>query len=680
MKVIIPSKTKFLVTIIISLLIISSAYTFVIPSVHAAELTTEQKGLGALGNVMGLDLSKYSVESQQNNLSPPSLGGKLQEGILYTLTSADSKLSIFYTYTNGSLQSLYVLGNEGNPILTKPLSSVDNIESAKDFLANYQANTNKSIFGELKNTLNNLNDKQNLTKTIGNTVLESTSNDNGVNSFKWFYTANGAIAPYTKTIAMSFKNGFLQSFIDNWDLYPVGSTNINLSKEQAIAIALDAARQHNWTMTLDEGVLDPAIFNEKRSVSWTTLAFDTSIDINTARSKDSIELYPVWKIGIVLNRVYGELYGIEVDIWADTKEIRLVEEQYSQLAGPWLESIDTSSNIDNVTQSNLTGVPAVIAISLGASSFFIIGIFLKKHSITIQPSDRRFRKIFGITLCLSMLIIIFLPLVQSASATNAGIIWGAQSSGASNSPVSYSWRKTDAEISRQWYVTGYLGSNFFTPNNGYYGYSNEGVNKDVILSQATTLNNSYDHIAVLDWDHGVGGYPGRAPPYTVPWDEQHYMFEDDYGTVYGAFPGQTDWSHGVYDIDIYNRISAAKAHFVFIDACQSANLYRLGEGYTASGNPLGLPFAFTHRIVTFNPTGTQMSADGYNFPDSFPQCYIGFPDGSAALDQQIDYDGRYWTGPRWYTWIIFFYYFALEYDISVNDALRLGVLSKLAMQ
>ncbi|MFA7080455.1 MAG: hypothetical protein WC203_06100, partial [Candidatus Bathyarchaeia archaeon] len=119
------SRTKFLVTVIISLLIISSVYTFVIPRVYAAEVTTEQKGLSALTNVVGLDLTKYDVKTQGSNQSLPFLDGTLQENILFNLTSENSKLSIFYTYTNGNLQGLYVLENEGTPVLTKSTVSIN---------------------------------------------------------------------------------------------------------------------------------------------------------------------------------------------------------------------------------------------------------------------------------------------------------------------------------------------------------------------------------------------------------------------------------------------------------------------------------------------------------------------------------------------------------------------------
>ncbi|MGE5575142.1 MAG: hypothetical protein ACM3UL_03305, partial [Ignavibacteria bacterium] len=450
------SRTKFLVTVIIALLIISSAYTFVIPSVYAAELTTEQKGLSALTNVVGLDLTKYDVKTQGSNQSLPFLDGILQENVLFNLTSENSKLSIFYTYTNGNLQGLYVLENEGTPVLTKSTVSINAVESAKDFLTNYQTYSNKQVFGELQSTLTNVDASKNITKTIGNTVLEQTVYNDSQTYFKWYYTANGAIAPYTKTIAMGFKNGFLTSFIDNWELYPVGSTNVNLSKDQAVALALDIAKNHNWTMQLDQDTLDPINFNKDKSVSWITLSFDNSIDADTTRSKNSLELYPVWKVGIVLNKVYGELYGLEVDIWADTKELRSVDEQYSQLAAQWLQNVTVSADASTKNNQTLTNgmqvnlaLIASIAVAMTVTGLCTVAILRKKSLKISHQLKSRSPRVLGLILCFLTLLVIFLPLVESASASNAGIIWGSRSSGASNSPVSYSWRKTDGEINRQ---------------------------------------------------------------------------------------------------------------------------------------------------------------------------------------------------------------------------------------
>lgn len=137
-----------LTTILLTVLLSSCAYAILTPSAHAAEMTTQQKGLGMLRDVVGLDLTKYNITTQENSQSPPFLGNVLQENVLYNLTSANSKLKAFYTFANGNLQGMYVLENEGTPSLTKPVVSFNAVESAQGFLSSYQAYTAKSKFSE----------------------------------------------------------------------------------------------------------------------------------------------------------------------------------------------------------------------------------------------------------------------------------------------------------------------------------------------------------------------------------------------------------------------------------------------------------------------------------------------------------------------------------------------------
>lgn len=670
-----------LIALFLAILIVISGCEVLMPKVNASAITPRQKGLAVLGDVIGLDLTKYNVATEENSQYLPSLSTPLRENILYNLNSANSNLRTIQTFVNGNLQGIFVLENDGTPNLSKTGYSIDAVENAQEFLSNYQTYTGKQIFGELGTSLNNVDASRNLTKTFENKALEVTAYGDD-SHFKWYYTANGAAALYTKVVSIGFRDGFMTSFIDNWDLYSIGSTNVNLSKEEAVSIALDTAKEHSWTVQLDEDALDPSNFNEKRSVSWTTLAFDGSFDADKIRSENVLELFPVWRVGIVLNKVYGELYGIEVDIWADTKEVRSVKEEYSQLAAQWFANstanVDTTEALTSGVELNFlmeTVLSATIVSLMGA---FTVLVVKKKKPRAFRQLKPHFLKVCIMLLGFLLISMVFLPSIAFANATSrAGNIWGARSTGAPNAPYSFSWRKTDDEIDKQWYVSDYIVSHFFTPANGYSGYNHEATNKDQILYQGEFFSEYYDYVAIVDWNHGVGGFPGQAPGYpNVPENEQHYMFEDDWGTVVGSRPGTSDWSHGVYDIDMYNTFPPAKVHFAFIDACQSANLWRLGQGfYSGTGNPVGLPFAFTHRIVSYVPagyTGTAMSDDGYNRPDAFPQCYIGFPQGSAALDQRIDRYGDFGTGPKWYEWIIFFFYFALNFDIPVKDALDMA--------
>jgi hypothetical protein len=185
--------------------------------------------------------------------------------------------------------------------------------------------------------------------------------------------------------------------------------------------------------------------------------------------------------------------------------------------------------------------------------------------------------------------------------------------------------------------------------------------KSAIMNTMQNSFSSDDYVAVVDFDHGVTGYPVNAS------GEMHYMFEDDYGTIWGTWDqwhnnseAYTDYSHGVYDMDIY-PYGGSKIAFAFINTCCSADTSLVGQGDVyEDGNMVGMPYTWTHRMV-----GVDMSSDGYYFPDISNQVYIGFLTGSASLRQNIPYS----DGVPYYNWVLDFFDEALYSDISVNEAL-----------
>ena len=650
-----------------------------LPGAQASELTASQKSLNILHEVFGIDLEEYNIKTEENSTTFPWLGDTLMETVYCVLTSAERELKLSFTFANGNLQNLYVFENQG---VSELKYAPNNIASAQTFLAEYQKYSTKPIFKELSISLDNIETNKNYTKTTNDKALGITVYGDNEVTLKWCYSVNGATAPYTKIVTLGFTDGYLTSFNDKWDLYPIGSTEITLSREDAIEIALGAAKNHDWSMPIGEEVFDPIRFNPIRSISWISLNFDGSLDIDNPRSENILELYPVWSVGIVFNEAFGELYGAEVDIWADTNEIRSVHEEYSALAAEWIK---THTEEDPTNPPELSAVSplniaplhiAFLAVILGMTSASMI-VLLKKRYVLGVPKFRRVSvKVFSVLFGLLLFMMVFLPLVETASASSAGVIWASRSYGAPNPssslyPSYISWRKTNDEINKQNSVESYLASSGFTSTNGYNVVTNFGANKPLILYQAQYLSANYDHVAVVVFDHGVIGKPGTVLGSSVPSGEEHYMFEDDHGTIVG-YPGSytKDYSHGVFDVDMYDTFPAGKVHFAFINTCLSADVSQLGQGYSASGYPLSLPFAFTHRTIGYVGTGstaTTMSDDGYSRPDAFPQCYIGFPWGSAALDQKLPYDT---TSPQWYVWVTFFYYQALNFDVSVNYALN----------
>ncbi|MCW4005551.1 MAG: PKD domain-containing protein [Candidatus Bathyarchaeota archaeon] len=711
----------FLVATLLFLLI-SANYASLIPSATAETLTPEeQKGLSILSNVMSLDVGKYAVTLKEysQNYSVDYLSSFSQKTVGFNLNSSTSKLNVLCSFANGNLHMIQVLENEGSPSMSKTLLNNNAGELAKDFLSNYQAYTNDPVYGALSIMLDSVDGNKNLTQTSDNSQLE-VSAISGYSAFKWEFMSNGVVAP-SKFIGIGFANGSLTYFIDNWSIYQVENTDVNLSEKEAIAIALQAAKSHSWSFELDKDAFDMKNFNES-NVRWVSLIFDSSEGATNTRSADSLKLYPVWRVAVALNRWYENLYGVEVDIWADTKEVRSVEEAWSTLTPQDLMQSENLVEMSQTRGSDLTDNHGVTLSSLGMLSSLsfvfafmlitgtIIWIIIKKNltlglhkrlqkTKATTAMKRRLPQLItslliGFLIVSSLNVSMQTPMVEATTPTGGAVVWGSESIGAYNPSLGYSLRKNNTEVEAQKQVASHIAGCFNAC--GYVSYNHQGNNssgslKESIMANLTTFLSLYDKLAVVDFDHGVGLSFNNTSNST----EFHFMFEDNNGTKIGQqFPLSTFIENGVFDMDIYNLTSWGEVTFAFINTCMSANYNNLNGIITLEDNASSItqgilnpndppsqwrarsmPFAWTHRTVANMSDQTQwvgiaynMSADGYAHPDGGPQVYIGFPFGSASLTQKIPYE----NGTQSYdVWVRSFFSKALntQYPMTVTQAL-----------
>ncbi len=688
-------------------MLISTFYGSFVPSANAAEMTNQQQGLAILQNVIGLDLSKYSVTTTENPPDKQSsyLGIIPQDTIVYNFASGLDEFKVLFIFSDGHLQTIAVLNNVGNLNYTKTaINGANAVEMAQRYLSNYQAYTGNLFFNELKSTLNNIDYSQNFTKNFEDKILEVTTYNNQT-TFKWCYTINGVVAPYSKFVMLSFLGDNFNTFVDNWQFYNVGSSSVNLSEKDAKGVALQAAKAHLSSLKTTAGMEDINNFNES-NVCWSSLIFDNSLDAEKTRGSDALALFPVWRIGINLNKWYGQMYGVEVDIWADTGEVRSIQTVWSTLipldgtlhaGGKIPDSINRTSSVDVsvdkaffVADGKVTlfvwAVPALVLVATGA---FIV-VWLRKKNYSIHLSHPRFLNMSKI-ICIFILFIIFFASIATVAAVPKAIVWGSESTGASGYPLpdGPSWRKHSTEVSFQQQIAANI-SQWFNANN-YYAINHQGNLGSSRTQILADLSNSQgdDSLAVVDFDHGVGGLPSSAVPLgpdygLAPTDEFHYMIEDNTGTLTGPY-GSTPSSHpenAVYDMDVYSS-GKAKTTFTFINTCLSASIVDTVGNYNtrqrmepAQGSyvqrPIGMPLAWTGRYVKSPSTPgfnviTDISNDGYGNSDLGDQVYIGFPKGSASLEQKIPYNtGTY----PYYDWVYSFFYLVLNNDVSVNSALN----------
>ena len=143
------------------------------------------------------------------------------------------------------------------------------------------------------------------------TVLRTNATKTNI---RWDYVNNG-VTVTRKHISLDFPNGTISHFMDTWNLFTVGTWNM-ISKEEALDMAFSAAKDVTFKFVNSSGQtyeIKPELSNSA-SASLSMLP------------RGNNELYPFWYIEILCAKSYGNVVGVQVGIWADTKEIIYCQE------------------------------------------------------------------------------------------------------------------------------------------------------------------------------------------------------------------------------------------------------------------------------------------------------------------------------------------------------------------
>ncbi|MDT8781344.1 MAG: LamG domain-containing protein [Candidatus Bathyarchaeota archaeon] len=676
-----PPNKKNTFILLILLLILSIISVSFVHDTKAQEISSQEKALTIIADVVGVDVSKHTInplETPQNNY----LDVLPQEDVRYTIGSNGSReADVRFSFVNGHLRLIHVL--EYNDALILKETKENPLEQAKAFLSNYQDYSKDAFYGQINGMLTNDAYGKNLTVTQGNLKLEATSSEYySTETYRWTYTSDGVEAP-RKCVVLGYENGFLKYFIDNWALYKIGTTCVDISEKQAVDIAMQYAKDFSWNMGTDEVKCYIQDFTVANAMVWETV-YLSNLYADTPRSEDPLELYPIRHVWVSLDKFYpGNVYGINVYLWADTGDLAYIHQRVSSSdPPPDLYASSEEFEVKVVSDEPKMGTVnlSCLAVSILGFSLLLISLRFLLHKANVASRSRS--KLVSTIFCfilLSSMFLIPVPMVDVSSSVDGMEIWGSESSGAYNQSLGLSWRKSNEEI----YYQDMLGNliSFYASTNGYDAVNSQGDDngntsfKDSILDSVSYNDATYPRVIAVDFDHGNGntGMSG------LPANEFHYCFEDNNGTrLGGTSPGTDFFDNGVYDYEIYPRTASGKARFVLINACNSAHY-----GDTFGTNPSsqgmvggterarGMPFAWSHRVVypgnSWDFDGSiHLSSDGYHSltRDDGDFVYLGFIMGSASLNQTINE-----SGPQYWEWLRDFFYYAFYSDQSVNDAL-----------
>jgi hypothetical protein len=180
--------------------------------------------------------------------------------------------------------------------------------------------------------LTSVADGKNTTLTLDNIKLSVTAQADST-TYRWVYTSNGLEAG-DKCVALNFADGFLKYFINNWDLYTIGSESVNVSEQQAIDLAMDKAREFTWATVLDNKTVEGLKYSVTNAMVLSS-CFSNSLFMDNSREKDPLVLYPMYYVWVSFDKFYpGNVYGMTVCVWADTGEIGHVQERFSTVDPP----------------------------------------------------------------------------------------------------------------------------------------------------------------------------------------------------------------------------------------------------------------------------------------------------------------------------------------------------------
>jgi hypothetical protein len=282
--------------------------------------TSANKGMNIIRDVFQIDITRYQTALLSHTVEDRSdLGGAVEEILKYSLTSSETKIDLVLRFRNNHF-SLYQLSLIEGVLPFDPIyiqhQPTDILEATRGLIERYKSISSDSYLEEMSQLLSSANETNN-EQVLGNIKLKKTVyRDN--TEVLLMYTANG-FDYSTKGIRLVFQQNVLLSLSDDWFLYTISDAQVNISREQAIQIARDAAKDFEWNA---DGVT-VSNFN--------VLAEPVSAVFFPHPRTESLTLVPYWFITLYLDKEYpGGVNSITVGVWADTGEVANIQALSSQ--------------------------------------------------------------------------------------------------------------------------------------------------------------------------------------------------------------------------------------------------------------------------------------------------------------------------------------------------------------
>lgn len=263
-------------------------------------------------DVIQLDITEYQATLLRDTVEyRTDFGGVVEEILEYSLTNSESQIDVVLRFRNRELSRYQMNLFEGSPIYAQP-QPFSVLDAANGLLQRISSFKDADYLENMSILLAKVGVTENTEITEGNMKLKVSMS--GANAeVQWLYTENGVDFP-AKSLTLEFEDHVLKALTDGWFLFSIGSTEVNVSSEEAVAIAGNALKSYTWeadgTTVSDFKVLDDPF----------------SIEFHPTIRGENLALIPHWYLIFHLDKIYpGGFNRIAVGVWADTGDISLIK-------------------------------------------------------------------------------------------------------------------------------------------------------------------------------------------------------------------------------------------------------------------------------------------------------------------------------------------------------------------
>jgi hypothetical protein len=298
----------------------------------------KQRALVFVEKVAGINLTNYSFD-----IITIEHGKSFEVDV--EIFSQQGNVTICVIFIKGKISWVYYKPKAQSWLWTDKAN--DCLLSAKEILNRYQLYFNASCTQFIQ-LLNQATPDEDQVIKQGNMTLKITEK---AHKFFWTYVDPRGKEVNWKTFSIAISNDtHLTGFFNWWEICTLGSTEISVSKEQAIDIALPYAQRY----AAESG----------RTIKSVNATLHYVRDTGYKRGNDEWTVYPEWDVEIGFEPSGNNITGYNVLLWADTGAVYDASEQEE-----WPE-----------TQNQNNYLPFIVVAVISASAAITIPIAYKKHA------------------------------------------------------------------------------------------------------------------------------------------------------------------------------------------------------------------------------------------------------------------------------------------------------------